>query len=649
MFRRSCVIAVSLALGAACVSLAAVNAAPEAPAGARGAPGTPRGARELELLSRSLIEGPSRTAALFDRGVVLGTGCGVAVFPENERLGNPSFVPLEGDPRDILVAGDVAYVAVFNDGLTALDLADPERPRLTSRHPLPQAVGCAQAGGALYVADFRGNIVIFNLDNPREPLFREMRGLPRPAVSICAEGGLLCVAQERLVTLYRAAPGTALRSLSELSVPAGVKKIRVANGVLCVLAADGAFRCWDVASAERPAAIEPPSVRGIVDFAIDGSRGMLLAGSGFITPFEMRRAGDSAKRGERASIEAGKSFSAAGVASGAGSHPRRAGAAPDAERVTGIALSGEQFALLSPFDGLRLCAAGGAGAKLLDAFATRGVALELVAARDILYVANAGDGVRIGRVGAAGTVEWIGHIQTTEARDVALNGTTLVIADGADGIRTADVSDPRTPRIIGHHASPFFMCAVAVRGHRAYCAGGLGGAEVVDISDAARPKLVWRRELSEVRGVSADDRYFYFADGNDGLRIWALDDSTPVPLSVLDTPGWNCDVFVEGNTAYLADGGNGIVVADIGDRKKPRAVGSLSLDTVARELHLRGKTLFAAGQAKGVFAIDVSNPRAPRIEAVYDSADDARGVFADERFVYLASASGGVSIFRYSR
>jgi hypothetical protein len=312
-------------------------------------------------------------------------------------------------------------------------------------------------------------------------------------------------------------------------------------------------------------------------------------------------------------------------------------------------MTGKRLAVVAPFDGVRICGLDRGGPKLIGFFPTRGFAISLVAVDGVLYVANGYDGVRIGRVGRGGTVDWIGHMQTVEARDVALDGSHLFIADGTGGLKAADVSDPSRPKIVGRHASPYFMSALVVKDGRAYCAGGLGGVEIVDVAEPRRPKLVWRRDFSEVRGIDVDGRYLYFADGYEGCRIYSLGSGAPAAVSVLDTPGWNCDCFIVRNIAYLADGGAGISVVDVSDRKKPRTVGSLSLGTVARAVCPLGKTLFAAAHTRGVAAIDVSNPTRPSIAAWFDTADDARGIFADEDFVYAASGSGGVYVFKYSR
>jgi hypothetical protein len=378
---------------------------------------------------------------------------------------------------------------------------------------------------------------------------------------------------------------------------------------------------------------------------------MILTNLQFLLPFDIERP-DGAAGSARVNMKSGKGFSLESanrygqpIATG---NPAVSESRGGSERVDALYVSAGRLAVVKPFDEVRVFGLDRGEPKYIGGFPTRGFAIGVIASGGLVYVANGFDGVRIGRVARDGAVEWIGHVQTLEARDVALAGATLFIADGLGGLKTADVKDPARARIVGRHASPYFMSALVVRGTRAYCAGGLGGVEIVDVADPRRPRFVWRGEFSEVRGVDADARWLYFADGYDGCRIYELGAAAPRAVSVLDTPGWNCDCFVTGDVAYLADGGAGVAVADLSDRAKPRTLGSLSLGTIVRAVHPLGKTLFAAAHTRGVAAIDVSNPAKPSVAAWYDTADDARGVFADGDFVYAASGSGGVYVFKYA-
>ncbi|HEM46702.1 MAG TPA: hypothetical protein ENO23_06615, partial [Alphaproteobacteria bacterium] len=152
---------------------------------------------------------------------------------------------------------------------------------------------------------------------------------------------------------------------------------------------------------------------------------------------------------------------------------------------------------------------------------------------------------------------------------------------------------------------------------------------------------------SEVRGVHVENGLWYVADGKAGMRIYRPGPKEPEHLSRIDTPGWVDDVFVVGDTAYLADGGLGIKTVDVSDPAAPRLLGSVDLGGLVRNIHVRGTTLFAACHTGGIVAVDVSDPAHPVEVARRRTVDDARGVWADDRFVYLSSASGGVYVFSY--
>ena len=314
-----------------------------------------------------------------------------------------------------------------------------------------------------------------------------------------------------------------------------------------------------------------------------------------------------------------------------------------------VIVSADRIAAVAPFDGVDVHAIKRGKLRFLDFFPTRGFALGVAADDGIVYLANGYDGVRIGRIGSGGTIEWLAHVQTHDARGVAREGSSLFIADGEGGLKIADVGDPARARLVGAHTSPHYLSAVVVRGDRAYCAAGFGGVEIVDVSNPRRPRLVWRRDFSEVRGVDADERYLYVADAFEGFHIFSLDGPEPRHVSSLDTPGWNADVTVRGDAAYLADGGRGIVVADIADRGRPRILSSAPTGSVARQVRLEGATLFVAAYTRGILAFDVSDPARPAEVAQFQTVNDARGVCAADPFICVASGAGGLYVFAYTR
>ncbi len=594
------------------------------------------------LLSRSLVQGPARTAAFGAGGLVLGTGGGLAVFDDAGRLAEPVFLPLDGEPQDLCLRGNVAYVAAFTGGLVTIDLSDPKRPVASHRHEMAQASLCASAGGSLMVCDGRRRIHVFTLENPREPRFEASRDLPHSIVAMRGEGDLLAIVYGSGADIFRAGAGGSLERAAAVALPADAKDAVIQQAVLCVLTAAGEILAWDIERPDDPKPLSGFKHRRIAGIAAGDGGGALLGAARTIIPFSVERSAGGARIRVRKAVGLPpRAVTATGTEGGCGPGSSR--------EIVSIAVSSERIAAIAPLDGVGLYAIERNGLRALDFFPTRGYALGVAVEEGIVCVANGNDGVRIGRIGNDGTIGWISHLQTKDARGVALSGANLFVADGAGGIRAADVSDPARPRLVGAHASPFYMSALVVRGGRAYCAGGLGGAEIVDVSDPRRPRLVWRRAFSEVRGLDADERYLYVADGYEGLRIFALDGREPRQVSTLDTPGWTCDVSVAGDRAYLADGGRGIVVADVASRERPRIVGSAPTGAVARQVRLHGSSLYVAAFTEGLIAFDVSHPAHPVETVRFRTVGDARGVSIAGAHVLVACGAGGLYVLSHSQ
>ncbi|UCF04934.1 MAG: hypothetical protein JSV33_13580 [bacterium] len=623
---------------------------------------------EFILRSRSLLQGPTKTAAFYEGGFVLGTGGGIVVLSPAGTLETMAFLPVDGEPVDIVVQNDVAYLAAMRGGLITVDLSDPRNPRQISTRSMRQATDCTVSGIYLFVADFNRKLHTFDISKPFEPVLKDAIRLARPLVSLAAEGDLITLISSHKVIICMVRENGTLRKLTSIKPPKAITTGALTELVLYLVTGDGELLRYSLADPSSPERLDAIAHGSIVDIAIDGSRGLLLTSSQGVIPFTTGSAGkshNSRKAGARKEIDQGSIPAQITVDSPLDVvYDREQDTIekpwnalrndPGMARSSGgkkfaITFSDDLFVTLAGREGPRFYRVEGNRARLIAGFPTRGFAIDLIASGDLLYVSNGQDGVRIGRVGVDGTVDWIGHIQTVEARDIALHGDHLFVADGKDGLKAVDVSDPCNPRIVSALPSPFYHSAIVTRGKRAYIAGGLGGVEIYDISVLKHPRLIWRREFSEVRGIEVDDSHLYFPDGEFGLRIYSLTGNAPKPLSKLDTPGWNCDLFILRDTAYLADGGHGLRVVDITDRKHPEDRGSVDIKVLLREIHAIEGVVFGAAQAGGVVAFDVTDPQAPTVAARHQTVDDARGVFTDGRFVYCASGSGGVYIFEYSR
>ncbi len=615
----------------------------------------------FELLSRSLMQTPTRTAAIMGDRIILGTGGGIAVYRCADGLTQESFLPIEGEPLDILLRDGIAYIAAYRGGLIVVDLSDPSSPVQRHRVPSLDARFCVAAGERLLLGDVRKGILLFDTTNPLEPRLEETIKTRYQLVGLAAESDMIAVLSPRVVQIYMLDDEVGPWVATDLTTDVLLKKCLIHDRILYLLTVRGDILRTDLANPIVPAELDPLPVSGAVDMYIDAETLLVLDNEGGVVSFDIAGGGadeGTSPPGTKGEERAGTVKAPEGRPFAVKGGPKLPGGnwferfktylfGKNAVIGDRIFATGERLAAISYSDGLSVYDRSGKTVRYIGGENPLGFAIDLIVRDDILYLCNNFGGLWIGRVGGDGSIEWISHVETGEARDAALDGDVLILADGKFGLKLFDVSDPADPKRIGTHSSYFFQSAVVAKDGIAYVAGGIGGAEIVDIRRPRLPKLLWRRELSEVRGVHVDDDYLYLSDGNDGFRIYSLEDGPPEEVSLLDTPGWNCDCFVIGDTAYLADGGNGIKVADVSDRSNPRLLGSVNLRTIAREIHALPGTVFVAAHTRGIMAIDVRDPEHPAIAAIYQTVDDARGVYADERFVYLASGSGGLYIFRY--
>lgn len=626
------------------------------------AAGQIRAEGRFELRSRSLMQAPPRTAAIMDDRVILGTGGGIALYRCTEGFPRESFLPLAGEPIDILLRGRIAYIAAYRGGLSVVDLSDPLHPVELNSIPTPDARFCAMSGNRLLLGDVKRGVLVFDIDSPLEPKLMETIKPERQLIGLAADSSMVAVLTPHLVGIYLLDGDEGARAAVELTTEVLLKRCLLHDGILYLLTLEGDVLRSGLGNPKAPEELEALPVSGVQDMHIDS--GTLIV----ITKENETIAFDITAREEQVAETGGRKEGAGGrTKSGAAPEGRSIVIKGGPKRATGSwferltanlfgtsAVIGDRvfftvayLAAISYEDGLRVYRRDGDRARFLGGENPLGFAVDLIVRDGILYLGNNLGGFWIGRVGDDGSVEWLSYLQTGEARDAALSGDVLIVADGKFGLKLYDVSDPARPKRIGTYSTYFFESAIVVHDDMAYVAGGIGGVEIVDISNPRRPGLVWRKELSEVRGVHVDDDYLYVADGNDGFRIYSLRGKLPEEVSVLDTPGWNCDCFVIGDTAYLADGGHGLKVADISDRSNPRLLGAIDLGTIVREIHALPGMVFVAAHTRGLMAIDVTDPGHPAIAAHYRTVDDARGVYTDGRFVYLASGSGGLYIFEY--
>jgi hypothetical protein len=145
------------------------------------------------------------------------------------------------------------------------------------------------------------------------------------------------------------------------------------------------------------------------------------------------------------------------------------------------------------------------------------------------------------------------------------------------------------------------------------------------------------------------NNYAYVADGGNGLLIVDVTEpSTPIIVGHLNTEGSAWEVYVSGNYAYVADGGNGLIIVDVTEPSTPIIVGHLDtegLDAFAREVYISGNYAYVADGANGLLIVDISTPSSPTLEGHFHTADIyVEDVYVSENHAYVADSGNALFI-----
>ena len=160
----------------------------------------------------------------------------------------------------------------------------------------------------------------------------------------------------------------------------------------------------------------------------------------------------------------------------------------------------------------------------------------------------------------------------------------------------------------------------------------------------------WAEEIT----LSNDGTKAYVADGGNGLVV--IDISNPVNPSKLGsyTAGYANGVALsnDGTKAYVADGDNGLVIVDISDPAHPSKLGSYDTAGYANGVTLSsdGTKAYVADNNNGLVVVDISNP--PNLSKLdsYNTAGSAYGVTLSNygAKAYAADGNNGLVVINIS-
>ena len=193
--------------------------------------------------------------------------------------------------------------------------------------------------------------------------------------------------------------------------------------------------------------------------------------------------------------------------------------------------------------------------------------------------------------------------------------------------------------------------SIAVDGNYAYW-GTDKGLIILDVSQSSRPAQVGRIDLgANVTGIAVRNNLVYTADTY-GLHIINVSNpARPQVTGQLQT-SFGCDVKLDGEYAYIADGAECLRVIDVSNPNEPNLVASCKPDEEMIFAHhiavSNGITYLTDEHFKKVYIIEVSQPNSPNLLTTYYSQDYAHGIAVRGNYAYLANGQAGLSILDIS-
>lgn len=573
-----------------------------------------------------------------------------------------------GQAVDLVVAGNLAYIADGPSGLRIHDVSDPANPQLAGFLDTPgNAWGVAVSGSYAYVADGATGLRVIDVANPASPQLAGFVDTPGFAAGVAVAGEYAYVADGanglHIISIANPASPAIVGSLD---TPGYADEVAISGSHAYV--ADGAsgLRAIDISNPASPVAAGSFDTPGnAVDLAISGGHALVADGPAGLrvisiaNPASLQGVGFAVMPWFVTSVAAVNDV--AWVTDGPGGVLAIDIANPAAPVITGsVGLIGAGVAIAGTYVHV---AGGNLGHQTIDAtfhhsptpigkLDTPGIAQGVSVSGNYAYVADGDAGLRVIDVSNPASPVFTGVIDTPgHAWAVEILGSYAYVADQATGLLVVDIANPASPQIVGTATTPGLAVDVAVVGSRAFVADYDQGMQVLDISNPASPQIVgsagtppgfsWGLDATVAAAAAAAHAgvpsqqgvptgplvYRVEYDGNEAfleIRDTSLPGNPIVGDLLLDGDPLEV-VWVNGGRAFVLFADGDIDIVDVTDPENPQYLDSMDLPGISYDL----------GVADGSGALP-------------QHAGEAALAEVSDPYAYVANELGGVQVVRFA-
>lgn len=532
--------------------------------------------------------------------------------PGGREMGS---LALDGEANSLLLTNDTLWISLDSQGIAAVDVSDPFRPRKTGSYYIDGSTrGLALQSNLLYVANTANDLVILQAGQVERitPVGSYAHGMLQGR-DICVSGTNAWLAlEDRVYRLDITDPSNPVYISNNGNPGDNISEIELIGSDLCVANKGGTLTVWDQALTASVGLFSTAS--SVYGIGLQSNRLLIAEGAGYAELIDLSDRSDP-------------------------------------ELITGISESG--FMYDAALHGERgYLAAGETGLKVIQFGATDS---------DADGMDDSWETLHFGSTAYTATNDF--DSDGIFNREEYLCGMNPALADSdGDGLSDSDeihlyLSDPT--RTDGDLDGVSDSVEVNTYGTDAGLADtdGDGMPDGWEILYGFDPLTDDSAGDADADGLPNAGEYWNYthplvgdSDGDNLSDGWEIVHNTSVfstnqPLAssfeqvaVRDTAGEARSLFVDNNTLYVADGTNGLLLFDLSIPSAPSLISTLNTDGFASDVIVSNQTAYVADGSGGLLIASVSNAASPTCSGVF-SADDVRGVFIQGSYAYLANGA----------
>lgn len=151
----------------------------------------------------------------------------------------------------------------------------------------------------------------------------------------------------------------------------------------------------------------------------------------------------------------------------------------------------------------------------------------------------------------------------------------------------------------------------------------------------------------EAYDVEVSGNYAYVVNGTNGLMVADISDSSiPEEVTSLSLPGNSTGLCRQGSYLYIIDQEDTLRVVSISNPTNPTQVGKVGFSVdQPKGLCVAGTRAYVACRGTGVEIVDISTPSSPSVIGTFNTAGQAYDIVVEDTFAYVADGTMGLRIW----